>query len=163
MDVANRLYNRFTGGGIPSLLAGYMTAQSAHETGGWTSPIFLECNNCFGYKWIGQSTAAGPCYSHPSYAAYYTIEQSADELIKWIQRRQRDGSFPQNLNSITSPDQYATLLKNAGYYEDSLSTYANGLRAWLSQLSLTEKVGGGIGILLIGGLLFYAYRKKIFN
>lgn len=163
MDIANRIYNQLLRGGIPPLLAGFVTAQSAHETGGWTSDIFLDCNNCFGYKWIGQSTAAGPCLSHPAYAAYYTIEQSADELVKWIRRRQMDGSFPQNLNSITSSDQYATLLKNAGYFEDALTNYMNALRSWLTQLNLTQKVGGGIGILLAGGLLVYVYRNKLFR
>lgn len=162
MDVANTIYNRLTSQGIPPLLAGFITAQSAHETGGWTSAVFNDCHNCFGYKWVGQSTAAGPCNSHSAYAAYNSIADSVDEIVYWIARRQQDGSFPDDLTSITSSDQYAALLKNADYYGDTLANYAAGIRSWLSQLSLTQKVGGGVGILaLLLGV--YLLRKKLFK
>ena len=47
-----------------------------------------------------------------------------------------DGSFPADLNEITDPAQYATLLKAAGpgpYYQDSVSNYAGGLVNWFNQ------------------------------
>lgn len=163
MSVPDRIYNRCIYRGLPPLLSSFVTAQSAHETGGWTSAVFIDCNACFGYKWIGQSTAAGPCLLHPAYAAYNSIEQSTDEIVNWIFRRQRDGSFPQNLNSITTSDQYATLLKNAGYFEDTLSVYMNGLRNWLSQLNLSVRAAQGAGILVVGGVLVYVFRKKLFR
>lgn len=163
MDIANRIYNQCRNDGIPDLLSQFITAQSAHETGGWTSDIFIDCNNGFGYKWIGQSTALGPCSLHPAYAAYSSIEQSTTELTKWIYRRQREGSFPHNLNSIVTYSQYATLLKNAGYFEDTLSHYIDGLSYWLQRLNFKQVAAGGGGLLLVGGLLVWIYRKRLFH
>jgi len=163
MSPENRIYNECLRQGIPALLAGFITAQAAHETGGFTSAVFISCNNCFGYDYIGQSTAAGPCSNHSPYAAYSSIEQSADELIAWIGRRQDDGIFPADLNSITNSDQYAQLLKDAGYYGDSVSNYAAGIRAWLNSLSLEQKAAGGGGLLVILLGAAYIFRKKLFG
>lgn len=144
---------------MPDLLAKFITGQSAHETAGWSSSVFQECNNGFGYKWVGQTTAAGECLNHPGYAAYYNIEQSVTELTKWIKRRQTDGRFPANLNSITTAGEYANLLKASGYFEDSLTTYTNGIINWLSRISIKGAVAGG-GILVIG-VIAYVFRKDL--
>lgn len=166
MDIPSTIFNQAIANGMPALLSQFIVGQSAHETDGWTSAIFTDCYNCFGYKWIGQSTAAGPCLYHPAYAAYYTIAQSVSEMTGYIKRRQLDGSFPQNLNSITTALQYATLLKNAApgeYFEDPLSVYSNGISSWLRQLNFSTVVKTGGGILVVGGLLVWIFRKRLFS
>lgn len=162
MDTANRIFNQAIRNGMPETLAEFITAQAAHETDGFTSDIFQACNNCFGYKWVGQSTALGPCPGHPAYAAYSSVEQSTDEMCKWIKRRVSDGSFPPALTSITTYTQYAALLKNANYFEDTLSNYTAGIGYWLQQLNFTAVAAGG-GLLLVAAALVWIFRKRIFR
>lgn len=54
--------------------AQFITAQAAHETGGFTSKIYQENNNCFGMKlaMIRKTTATGEKYGH---ATYDNLEQ----------------------------------------------------------------------------------------
>jgi len=166
MSIAERIYNQAITDGMPPVLATLIVSQSGHETNGWTSNVFLACNNGFGYKWVGQATAIGPCTGSPegdSYAKYSTIEQSTHEITLWIKRRQNENKFPANLNTINTPEQYALLLKNAGYYGDPLSVYTNGLIYWLRKISdtlITPTNGLAILFLLALGLIF---RKRIFK
>jgi len=118
--------------GIPKTLAMLIAAQSVHETGNFTSSAFTKDNNGFGYKYVegakwqvqdkGITSSEGD-----NYAKYENIEDSVHELTAWIKRRQAEGKFPQDLNTITNPDIYAKLLKNDGYYGDAESVYASGI------------------------------------
>ena len=107
-----------------------IAAQAAHETGNFTSAIFLDCNNAFGYKAVTSS-----CASHPDYQNYANLEDSVNEICQWILRRLNEGNFPP-LASITTAAQYAAALKNNGYYEDSLANYTNGILAYLNNFSI---------------------------
>lgn len=165
MNYESRIYSKAYSDGMPALLSSFIVFQAAHETGGFSSNVFLTCNNINGYKWVGQSTALGPCVASPEgdyYAKYATIEDSVHEQVLWIKRRQSEGKFPADLNSITSVDQYALLLKNSGWYGDSLANYTAGLYYWMDKLSnlITSAAGGGslLFIVLLLGLM--AYRKK---
>ena len=125
--------------GMPEYLATLMVAQSRHETGNYTSKFFKDYHNCFGYskvlgaKWqlhIGTPNAdnAKPI------AAYSKIENSVHELTDWIYRRQREKKFPKDLNTIKSPLEYVTLLKNCGYFGDTLSNYLFGVVHFVGNL-----------------------------
>jgi len=168
MTYDERIYQRATSDGIPPVLATIIVAQAMHETGGYTSNAFESCNNCFGYKWVGQASALGPCIlssEGDSYAKYNSIEQSVDELVGWIQRRQKEGTFPKDLATITSPEQYAGLLYNKGYFgytSSALSNYIKGLTYWLNQISATLSTPGmGIGLTLaIIAIILILQRKK---
>lgn len=161
------IYNQVTADGIPPTLATLIVAQARHESNNYTSDVFLTCGNAFGYKWVGQSTADGPCSGSPEgdpYAYYANgPAQSAHEIAMWIHRRQLAGQFPADLTTITTPDQYAQLLKSAGYYGDTVSNYANGLVYWLQQIGTLQPAATGGILLLLIALGFIAYRKKIFK
>lgn len=60
--------------GFSWLQAQFITAQAAHETGGFTSRIYQENNNCFGMKIaiFRKTTATGEKYGH---ATYDNLEQ----------------------------------------------------------------------------------------
>lgn len=134
-DYFNIIKSKATEEGMPVTLATFIAAQAAHETGGFTSDVFTKCNNCFGYKYVeGAGLQNGPCNISPegnAYAHYADIEHSVVEICDWIKRRLKEGRFPA-LVDIKTPLQYATLLKNCGYYGDTLANYtagiANGLR-----------------------------------
>lgn len=140
-DYSLRIFNQARKGsptnpeGLPVALANLVTAQARHETGNFTSDLFRDDWNAFGYNYTGNPNQLGPSLrSHGGafYAKYATLENSVNEITDWIYRRVRDGKFPANLSTIQSPADYATLLKNAGYYEDNLTTYQNGLTRFLT-------------------------------
>ncbi len=157
---------------MPPLLASFLVAQSAHETatsaGAWTSPVFVDCHNGFGYT-TPTHYGTGACANHTFYAAYTSLINSVHELTArdgWIARRQADGSFPLDLNNITTIDQYAQLLKNAGYYGDTVQNYTAGLIYWLNRVgnnlvrsSATPVI---LAVLLLGAIV-YTQRRKLFH
>lgn len=138
------IYTQLLNDGIPDPLATLVTAQSGHETNGWTSNVFLQNNNAFGYGFTGSS-----------YKAYDSVEASADELAAYLGRRVADGSFP-DLSTITTADQYAALLKQAGYYGDTTTNYAAGIARWFA--ANIPLASGTLGI-IAAGLLFWYLAK----
>jgi mannosyl-glycoprotein endo-beta-N-acetylglucosaminidase len=168
------IFNTALANGMPQTLAAFITAQASHETatsvGGvqtpYTSHVFVSCNNFFGYKYRGQSLSSGACLLSPEgdyYARYDTPDKSVIEICRWINRRQNEGIFPEDLNTITTPEQYAELLKAAGYYGDTVSNYTSGLVYWLSRISaVVTAPATGVVLLVILALGVIAYRKKLF-
>jgi mannosyl-glycoprotein endo-beta-N-acetylglucosaminidase len=141
-----------TSTGFPVLFAQLVTAQSGHETDGWTSNVYLTDNNAFGYGFNGVS-----------YTAYASVEDSVQDMIDYINRRVADGSFP-SLDQITTPDQYATLLKNAksgAYFGDTVENYENGITNWLdTNLTATQVAVGGGAIIAIFVIAFILLSSK---
>lgn len=151
--------------GLPDRLAKLATAQTMHETATeignvlipYTSPVFKDDNNLMGYKWVNSRYQIGKGRKSPEgdyYGKYATIQDSAKELVDWIYRRQAQGVFPA-LNTIQTPEQYAALLKKAGFYTDNYETYSNRLKAWFGKIvdnigsSGAGMVFGVVGISLI--------------
>jgi len=153
--------------GIPPVLAALLVAQAKYETGGFTSNFFRNYNNAFGYSYspssiyqTGQGTNAD---NGLPIAAYNSIQDSTKEIIDWIYRRRNEGKFPADLSKITTPDQYALLLKTAGYYGDTLSNYTAGLKRYFSYvITNLQKPGAGvvIGVAFIIASIIYYLRKR---
>lgn len=167
MDYALRVFNQarkgspVNPGGLPVDLANLVTAQARHESANFTSPLFVGDNNAFGYDYTGNSNQAGSSTrSHGGsfYARYNSIEDSVNEITDWIYRRRQEGKFPADLSSIKSPNDYATLLKNSGYYEDTVTNYQGGLTRWLT----TYGAFTGLSVILlvaVGWLMFRLIKK----
>jgi uncharacterized FlgJ-related protein len=130
------IYSTAFSDGMPANMCELIEAQSKHETGGYTSNAFRKNNNCFGYKWVKgakfQIGAGITSTESDPYASYATVEDSVHELVAWIGRRQLSGKFPKDLTTITTPDQYATLLKDCGYFGAPLQEYITGLTKFLN-------------------------------
>lgn len=141
------IYNTLRGIGLTDAASKIITAQSGHETNGWTSNVWKTYNNGFGFGWDGHS-----------YNGYNNFEDSVFALVGWIGGRQAAGTFP-DLSEITDGDQYAQLLKDNRYYEDKESNYAAGLQRWYNNnLSL---VGGLSAAALVGlVVLFFVVVKS---
>jgi hypothetical protein len=152
MPFGQIIYNAAIADGMPSLLASFIVAQSKHETNDYTSAIFKDCNNAFGYKSVRSS-----CLVHPGYQDYISVVDSAHEITGWIKRRLNQGDFPA-LNTITTPEQYAALLKENGYYEDNLANYTAGLLRWFD----SNTVGvAGLGLVFVAlAVYFFLHKKK---
>lgn len=141
MSVSELIYNVARSGspfnpGLPDTLARLVVSQAQHETGNFTSNFFRSYNNAFGYSAIAgaryQSGAGSLADNGKPIAVYPSLENSVYEIIDWIYRRRNEGKFPA-LDTITTPDQYAALLKQSGYYGDTVVNYAAGLKRWFSQ------------------------------
>lgn len=142
------------GQGMPQRLSELILAQAKHESGNFTSPVYKDCRNAFGYSaYAGQNS----CPGHSFYKLYPNLQESVKELTGWIKRRQAEGKFPANLETITTPEQYAALLKQSNYYEDSVTNYSNGLKNWFVALPVST---GLIGLILVVAVLVLNNSNK---
>lgn len=154
MAYENDIFNTAISDGMPRNLALLIVAQAKHETGNFTSNIFLNCLNAFGYKTYGNAFA---CPGNPTYEGYNSVIDSTHEITGWIKRRLNEGNFP-DLETITDPYQYATLLKNNGYFGDSVNNYANGIISWYKDN--INRVGSLWAIAGIFGVVYLFTLKK---
>lgn len=145
--------------GLPDELALYLVAMACHETGDFTSNIFLDDNNAFGYSYVpGARYQEGPgrLADNGQYAAHYrNVRDSVRELIDWIYRRKAEGIFPANLRAITSPSQFVSLLKQSSYFQDAETNYLRGVERCFESLVLTPFADPAIAPIL-GSLLLAA-------
>ena len=144
--------------GLPAALSYLLVAQAKHETGNFTSNFFKNYNNAFGYSYVpgGKYQTGGGILADNGLriASYPDIKSSVYEIIDWIYRRQKEGKFPVDLNSIVTPEQYAELLKSAGYYGDTLVNYTNGLKKFF----LTNPVAaGGLSLMTVSIIILAIY------
>jgi hypothetical protein len=128
---------------LPDTISKIITAQSGHETGGWTSNIWFQNNNGFGYGYQGGGL----------YNSYPSVQDSVDDVVGWLDRH-----VP-GYESIQDPDTYAQALKNNGYYTDSEANYSAGISRWLND-NLQLVAGGSVAIIVVGLLLLYLLIKK---
>lgn len=149
--------------GMPETLASLIVGQARYETNDYTSNVFKTLNNAFGYKYVGQTKwPVGAGTGAPSkdaqgnadggtYAKYKSVADSTGEIVDWIKRRQAEGKI--NINAIQTPEQYATALKNSGYYGQTASTYAKGITAKLQNVAIAA--GSGLAVVLIIASFFF--------
>jgi hypothetical protein len=133
--------------GLPPVLASLIEAQAKHETGNFSSPIFTQQNNAFGYSYYPGSNYQLPDPGRVAdngftTARYQNVADSTREIVDWLGRRVATGKIPA-LSSITTAADYATILKANGYYGDSIENYTGGLLRYL-----TAPVAVGAGLLL---------------
>lgn len=162
------IFNTAVSDGIPTTLAALIAAQARHETGNYSHRFFTKGNNCFGYsynpssKW--QIQGGDRADNGVPIAQYRNVQDSVHELTDWIKRRQKEGKFPKNLSTISTPTRYAQLLKNAGYYQAPLNVYTSGIVNALKRLP--ENVlkgittGAPILLLILAGVAIYFLTKS---
>ncbi len=171
MDLTSVVYTRALTGteknpGLPDILAQLVVGQSQDESANYTSNVFVNTNNAFGYKYSGSSYQRG---NYNGYAKYDSLDDSTAEVVDYIWRRVADGSFPSDLSTITSPTQYANLLANAKpgpYYGTTPKIYASGIASYfdtnvLQPLQKNPMLGVAVfaGLLLVGYLIANKSRK----
>lgn len=145
------VYNAAISDGMPPALALLIVAQSKHESDNYTSSLFVDCNNAFGYGY-GSDT----CGSH-NYKGYNNIADSTYDITGWIQRH----FSADEINNTTTPEQYATLLSNYGYYTDTIANYAAGLENWFeTNIPGGVATGAGLGIIIAIAVFFFVIKKK---
>lgn len=121
--VSNLIYGILLARGFSMITAGYITAQAAHETNDFTSPLFGRANNAFGMKFpeIRRTTAEGKTFN--SYAKYRTVPDSVEDYILYW----KHFAHPERYNNI---EEFVARLKDKGYFEDKEETYLRGVKHW---------------------------------
>ena len=111
-----------------------MSDQANEESGGYTSQLFIDDLNAFGYDYVGQARAV-PSILHfnnetsppTPYASYVSLAASVDDVCGWINRRIADGTF--TLAMLDSPQDYANAFKQGGYFAETAASYGSDLTA----------------------------------
>jgi hypothetical protein len=117
-ETGKHVYLRLIEAGFTPITAQYITAQSAHETANFTSKIFTENHNLFGYTYAGQKIAAG---EKSGYALYKNIADSISDYKRYYLLR----GYPRVFPSIT---EFVSTLKRNGYFEAPLQEYISGVK-----------------------------------
>jgi hypothetical protein len=140
MTIEEIIYNVAIREGMPDKVARLIVAQSKLESSDYSSNLFVLNKNAFGYKYVGQSIAtrgiAVPASEgNISYANYSKVDDSALEIVKWINRRVSENRF--KLSDLETPEGYARSFKDAGYYGDSSDKYARLLKSKLGSSAVS--------------------------
>jgi hypothetical protein len=122
MTIKDRIINALISAGLSPVTAAYAFAQAAHETGNFTSVLYLTNNNCFGMKMPKlRSTTADK--EQLGYAHYKTIEDSAKDYALWYK-------FVRLPGGLQTVDQFVNGLHSKAYFEAPLEEYVNGVKRW---------------------------------
>lgn len=154
------IYQQATSQGIPQAVAQNIVAQARHESGDYTSNVFENTNNAYGYGlYAGSPWQTGGEFE--GFAEYTNIQNSTGEIVDWLKRREAEGKL--SISSLTTPEAYATALHNQGYFTDTLDNYINGMKAAFSRVNwqmVGVVAGSSIGLLLLVIGCFLLITKK---
>jgi hypothetical protein len=115
---AAKVFTTLTALGFTTQQASFITAQAGHETGGFTSVIFKENNNCFGMKFptIRKTFATGVLHGHATFAS---LSDCLKDFLLYYK-------FVKLLDTYSSIDSYVKALKERNYFEADLNQYIAG-------------------------------------
>lgn len=163
--------------------ARFIVAQARFESADYSSNIFKKNFNTSGMKYIGQPLAKkgsiapasersakcktdNVCVNSDYYASFQSVADSAKDKIQRNYNITIKGVTPQQLKSATTPEEFARLLKQRGYYGDTESNYARGLKSKLARIQVVEFVTKNKNMLMLGGGLillataYFIYVRK---
>jgi len=153
--------------GASDTFARIVLSQMVHESANFTSNVFKQNNNPLGMKVpsvrkspyiLGAGTNAPANEGKTPYARFASLADATRDLFHWLRFNKID------FKNISTPDQYAAVLKQKGYYGDTQKNYTNALTRFFSQLSDVAFTGGGVGVLIFVvasvALLFYLTLKN---
>ena len=107
--------------GISGAKAELLYAQFAHETGNFTSELCREYNNLAGVTQVEPNDLP-----QPDGQFYY---MKFDDLSHWARYFGKFIRYFDGAVEATTIEEYATALKNEGYYGDTLENYIDGMQS----------------------------------
>ena len=139
---AKKVLQALAAAGAPVTAIPFLMAQVAHETGNFDSNLFRTHNNASGITYTTSGRQKGATRGNPLplneqpiingkrvtkyyYARFNSLKDWAVDYLRLV------GKTVQQAKNL---DQYATALKNRGYYKAPLSQYAAALRAHYDKL-----------------------------
>jgi uncharacterized FlgJ-related protein len=155
--------------GYDDNLAKIIVGQSYNETGNWTSNAFKKHNNAFGYTYVkGGKWQTGKegliADNNKPVADYKSVSDSTNELIDWLERREKSGKF--KIKDLNTPEKYAQALKDNSYYGVTVSHYLKaiqtGIRLYSDKLGQFYDENKGVSYTIVAistFAIFYLYKK----
>lgn len=158
------VYDTCIAAGVPDANAQIIVAQARHESGDFSSNVFLSDNNCFGMKVphvrksryiLGAGTAA-PASEGDRYAHYGSVQDCVLDLIDLLSY---EGV---QWDEVATPDDYAAWLKSKGYYGDTQSNYTSALNRFMAEFSAVYQAGAsgiqaGVGTMQAAAIKYKSY------
>ena len=136
-EISNRIFVQAKKRGLSDRLSALVVAWSKFETGNYGSHFVKDNRNLFGYTYDKNSKyQTGYNGSNPkagNFAVYASLEDSVNEVIDWMKRRQSRqdrGPWP-SLDAINDPIEFARLLMAANYSDDHYTVYGAGIKSHL--------------------------------
>jgi uncharacterized FlgJ-related protein len=122
-EIYKDIYSWLIENGFSYRIAQYITAQSAFETGNFTSNIYLNNHKLFGMKLarVRNTTAIGEKFNH---AVYENIIDSLKDFKIYFE----SFKYLQNYSSLTS---YIQAIKKNSYFEADEESYFKGVNHYL--------------------------------
>lgn len=174
--------------GFTDTSARFIVAQARLESADYTSNVFKNNLNMYGMKFVGQALATrgtiapinersakcrntGVCVNSDYYAKYQTPTDSTKDVITRLYAKTIKGITPAQLKSAKTPIEFATLLKQRGYFGVTASQYASGLNSKLKKLNIqpvttlpgvtvtAEKKNNLIVYIIAGALTLFIFGK----
>ena len=171
MSIDKQIYNKVIKRGFTAALGNLIAAQARFESADYTSNVFKNNTNLFGYKYVGQPGATKGTlapkgeWNSPNipqyYAKYNSVEDSTNEIINWLLRRQQEGKFL--IADLNTPGKYAAALKAGNYYGTSAANYSNGLTAKLKKVDLigdsSSNLASALPVVLLLGIAIASLKR----
>jgi uncharacterized FlgJ-related protein len=117
-----KVFEELKANGFTSIQAMFITAQAAHETANFTSNVFKNANNCFGFKYTGHPLETG---EYAGYGVYKTLEDCVTRYRDYYKKKK----YPETFDSAEA---FIKTLKNNNYYEAPYSEYIKGVNHFLT-------------------------------
>lgn len=121
-ESAAEIYGLLIDAGFNPETAKIITAQAAHETGGFTSYLYHVNKNAFGMKLpkVRRTTAIGENKGHAVYESYL---DSVNDFYLWYK-------FSKLPDWWLNVQEYTDALKMKSYYEDTAENYFTGVNGF---------------------------------
>jgi hypothetical protein len=169
--------------GFSDISSRLIVAQARFESADYTSNVFKKNFNTSGMKFTGQPLATrgtlappsersercnkeGVCVNGDYYAKFASVKDSARDKIERNFAKTMGGVTPEQLKNVKTPEEFAKLLKQRKYYQDSVDVYTRGLKNKLLRVQVVEFVNKnrnsltlGLGLLILAAS-YYMYKSK---
>lgn len=136
-EIDQQILDAAQSNGMPALICEFIVCQAHWESGNYTSKLYNDDNNAFGFDYSAYSAGVPSTKNFNGsvpYASYADVTGGVDDLCAWLDAHGGD------LGQITTPQQYADMLAENDYFEGvSAATYGAGLTA------LDKQLFGGVG------------------
>jgi hypothetical protein len=98
-----------------------ITAHAMHESGVFSSRVFLEDNNAFGMHFPEKRETTAITQDEKNFAVFNSVSDSIDDLKLWFESHNES-------MEIDRPAAYAAKIREYGYYTDSYASYAASMK-----------------------------------
>lgn len=98
-----------------------IVAHAMHESGVFSSRVFIENNNAFGMHYPEKRETTAITQDEKNFAVFNSVADSIDDLKLWF-------DFNNEVMEFEKPAAYAAKIREYGYYTDSYVNYAASMK-----------------------------------